>query len=306
MSDDLILHSYDASPFTQRALRLLGFKDLDWRWVETPMMLPKDDLVTLTGGYRGTPVLQVGADVYIDSRLIALELERRRPEPTFFPAGDSGLSLALVTWSDLFFRSGLKIILAASAHTWPEAFRKDREAVFPDIDFNAVTGELGYARAQYRAHAALLERQLADGRPFLGGAKPGMADAFVHPFIWMMRGNLAEVAAELLDQFPRVVRWEERVTSRGEGRRTPMTAADAFAVARAATPQARTNIDKYDAQRLKSGMRVRVQPDDTQRGAVDGELVIASADEIAVARQTEATGSVVVHFPRIGYRVTPL
>ena len=47
---DLVLWSYDASPFTQRALRLLGIKNLPWKWVETPMMPPKDDLVALTGG----------------------------------------------------------------------------------------------------------------------------------------------------------------------------------------------------------------------------------------------------------------
>ena len=166
----LILHAYDASPFTQRALRILGIKDLDWRWVETPMTPPKDDLLALTGGYRGTPVLQIGGDVYIDSQLIALELERRHPEPSLFPARNVGIALALVKWSDAFFRSGLKILLAMCSDSWPEEFRKDREFLFPDIDFARVGGELSHARAQFRAHAWLLEQQLADGRAFLGGA----------------------------------------------------------------------------------------------------------------------------------------
>ena len=77
---DLILHHYDASPFTQRVLRMLGIKGLEWRSVTTPMMPPKDDLLALTGGYRGTPVLQIGADVYIDSQRIARELETRYPQ----------------------------------------------------------------------------------------------------------------------------------------------------------------------------------------------------------------------------------
>jgi glutathione S-transferase len=79
---ELILHSYDASPFTQRALKLLAIKGLEWRSVTTPMMPPKDDLLALTGGYRGTPVLQIGADIYIDSQRIAAELEARFPQPT--------------------------------------------------------------------------------------------------------------------------------------------------------------------------------------------------------------------------------
>jgi glutathione S-transferase len=72
-----ILHHYDASPYTQRVLKMLGIKRLRWVSVRTPMLPPKDDLVALTGGYRGTPVLQIGADVYVDSQRIARELERR-------------------------------------------------------------------------------------------------------------------------------------------------------------------------------------------------------------------------------------
>jgi hypothetical protein len=36
---------------------MLAIKGLDWRSVTTSMMPPKDDLIALTGGYRGTPVL---------------------------------------------------------------------------------------------------------------------------------------------------------------------------------------------------------------------------------------------------------
>ena len=100
---DIILHHYDASPYTQKVLRILGLKDLEWGSVETPMILPKPDLVCLTGGYRGTPVMQIGADIYIDSQCIGRELERRVPEPSLFPVADPGLGYALVKWSDEFF-----------------------------------------------------------------------------------------------------------------------------------------------------------------------------------------------------------
>jgi hypothetical protein len=58
---EIILHHYDASPFTQKALRMLRIRDLAWLSVEMPMILPKPDLVCLTGGYRGTPVMQIDA-----------------------------------------------------------------------------------------------------------------------------------------------------------------------------------------------------------------------------------------------------
>ena len=45
--------------------------------------MPKPNLTALTGGYRKTPVLQIGADIYCDSQLIMRELERRYPSPEF-------------------------------------------------------------------------------------------------------------------------------------------------------------------------------------------------------------------------------
>lgn len=299
---DLILWSYDASPFTQKALGMLGVKGLDWRWVETPMMPPKDDLVALTGGYRGTPVLQVGADVYVDSQLIARELERRFPEPTLFPAG-GGLELALVRWSDAFFRSGLKLALALLLPQWPEAFRKDREYLFPDVDFDRVHEDFEHAKSQFRAHAALLEAQLADGRGFLAGETPGLADIQAWPFVWMARGAFGDLAAELLDDLTAVVAWEARMKTVGEGRRRAIAAAEALTEARAAVPATAVKVDPRDPQRLRPGQTVEVAPDDTRRGTVRGEVVVATAGEIAVRRRDDAVGEVVVHFPRLGYRV---
>ena len=41
--------------------------------------MPKPDLMPLTGGYRKTPVLQIGADIYCDTQLIMLEIEKHAP-----------------------------------------------------------------------------------------------------------------------------------------------------------------------------------------------------------------------------------
>jgi glutathione S-transferase len=303
---ELVLHSYDASPFTQRVLRMLGFKGLEWGWVETPMMPPKPDLVALTGGYRGTPVLQIGRDIYIDSQLIALELERRFPHPSLFPGRNMGVALALDAWSDMFFRSGLNIVLAVSAGTWPEPFRRDREYLFGDIDFSAVASELDHARSQFRAHASLLERQLGDGRAFLEGARPGLLDANAHPFIWLMRGAQPGIAAELLANVPLLCAWEARVAEHGEGSRVPMDAARSLTLLSDAPAIEAPQIDAHDAQGLAAGARVRISPTATRRGDVEGIVHAAAANEIAVLRDHPQGGAVLVHFPRLGYRVTRL
>jgi glutathione S-transferase len=297
-----ILHHYDASPFTQRALRMLGIKGLAWHSVETPMMPPKDDLVALTGGYRGTPVLQVGADIYIDSQRIARELERRFPEPSLFPGGDVGLTYAMVKWSDAFFRTTLHISIALTAEHWPAEFRQDREYLFPDVDFAEVTRDVAHAKTQFRAHVGLLDRQLADGRPYLGGAAAGMLDVHAHPFVWVARNYFPELAVELMQGFEHVEAWERRIAAIGEGEREVITADDAFAVARSAEPEAVGGV-KADPLGLSEGAEIDVSPDDTRRGAVRGRLVALDWQEVAVQRSHEKCGDVVVHFPRLGYRI---
>jgi glutathione S-transferase len=74
-STTLILHQYDISPFSQKAQKMMGLKGLSWQSVEMPMIAPKPDVEALTGGYRGTPVLQIGRDVFIDNWMIARALD---------------------------------------------------------------------------------------------------------------------------------------------------------------------------------------------------------------------------------------
>lgn len=303
--DSLILHQYDASPFSQKALLMLGIKHAAYYSVEMPMMPPKDAMMALTGGYRGTPVLQVGSDVYVDSQLIARELDRLLPEPPLVPVVNGAMERMMVRWSDAFFRTALGIVLGVALPFWPEEFRKDREHLFPDVDFKAANDNLTQARAQYRAHAALLEEQLQDGRPFLMGGRPSLADVQAWPFTWMLRQNLPDQAAALLAGFDAVQAWEARCAAIGQGQRTELPAADALAVALASAPQTVVQVDLADAQGLQAGQLVTVTPEDTRRGEVTGTVVVATPTRVAVRREHAAVGEVVVHFPRLGYRITP-
>jgi glutathione S-transferase len=298
----LILHHYDASPFTQRALKMLAIKGLEWRSVTTPMMPPKEDLVALTGGYLGTPVLQIGADVYVDSQRIARELEQRYPRPSLFPAGGGGLDLALVKWADAFVRAGLQMAIFETSEHWPAEFRRDRQFLLPDLDLERIDFE--HARTQFRAHASLVESQLADERPFLLGPAPGLADIDAWVVPWFARTSIPG-AIELLAGFPRMAAWEARVAGLGEGRRVEFSADEAFAIARDTRPDG-GEVEPGDAQSLAEGEAVEVAPDDTQRGGVRGLVAAASPNEIAVRREHPRCGEVVVHFPRLGYRVRRL
>ena len=97
---DLILHHYPQSPFAEKARLLLGFKGLSWHSVMIPPVMPKPDLTALTGGYRRTPVLQVGADIYCDTALIARRLEQEKAAPALFPEGQEAAAASLAQFAD--------------------------------------------------------------------------------------------------------------------------------------------------------------------------------------------------------------
>lgn len=97
---ELILHHYPTSPFAEKARLMLGFKQLSWRSVMIPPVMPKPDLTALTGGYRRTPVLQVGADIYCDTALIARRLEAEKATPALFPEGQEFTAATLAQWAD--------------------------------------------------------------------------------------------------------------------------------------------------------------------------------------------------------------
>ena len=95
MAHEIIFHHYWTSPFSEKVRLMLGFKGLAWRHVVVPVVMPKPDVVALTGGYRRTPFVQIGADIYCDSARIALLLEELAPQPTLFPASTSFSTLSM-------------------------------------------------------------------------------------------------------------------------------------------------------------------------------------------------------------------
>lgn len=299
---ELILHHFDISPFAEKIRLALGLKQLDWRSVQIPVVMPKPDLVELTGGYRKTPVLQIGADIYCDTQRIALELEARCPEPSLFPAGSEGLGLALAHWSDgAFFRPGAALSLGTN-EALPEAILRDRRAFFGFIDFERLEQDLPHYQAAFRNQLALLERMLGDGRDYLLGSVPGWPDILGFFPVWMCRGNIRG-GERLLAEFPRLEAWEARVLALGHGQPTPLSSEQALEIARSATASGQAMVDELDPLGLRAGEQVSVTPDDYGAVPVCGTLHSLTEFEVAVRRRGERVGEVVVHFPRTGYKV---
>jgi len=301
---DTILHHYDLSPYAEKIRLVFGLKGLAWRSVQIPMIMPKPDLMPLTGGYRRTPVLQIGADIYCDTERIAAEIERRHPVPTLFPAGGYGLSAVFGNWvASSLFQPAVRYALGVNADKMPMEFFKDRAAMRgtePNIERSKA--DAPKARNRLRTELEWLESLLGDGRPYLLGDKPGLADCSVFHCAWFVR-RWGPPVSEVLASYGRILGWMGRMDAVGHGRRTEMTSQEALDVAKASHPDVTPLADPGDAEGFRPGDNVSVTAEDTGRDPVVGELVRLSANELALRREHPAVGTVVVHFPRVGYDV---
>src|SRR5512145_2474787 len=185
----LLLHQYDVSPFSEKIRKILAVKRVPWGAVEQPQIMPKPDLVPLTGGYRRIPVLQIGADVYCDSQLIVRVIERLHPQPTVYPDGSEGTCHAYNLWADrMFFLATIPVLFALIGEHIPPAFVEDRSKLMGGRgNFADLPKQAPFAREQCRAGAALLAAQLADGRPFLLGKHFSLADAACYHPVWFLK-----------------------------------------------------------------------------------------------------------------------
>ena len=302
---DIILHHYEISPYSEKVRLGLGLKGLAWASVDIPAIMPKPDLTALTGGYRKTPVLQIGADLYCDSQLILRELERRHPSPSLYPAG-RGAADALAWWAEkTMFSPVAGILFAEKPEVLPKGFLEDR-AKFSgrNIDPAAMKAAVPNLLDQLRAHFDWLNQMLTDGRPFLQGPAASLADLGAYHPVWFVQRKFGP-AATPLGGFPSLLAWSERVAAIGHGKRTPLTSQDALAVARAATSSVIAAADPEDPARRRPGQQIAVTPDDTGRDPVVGALVTSGADQIVIKRRDPAVGEVCVHFPRAGFGITP-
>lgn len=306
-ADTIILHNYPQSPVAEKVRVAFGIKGLAWSSVEIPRIPPKPMLVKLTGGYRRTPVMQIGADIYCDSQEILRELERRHPAPSYFPANE-GLMWSLSRWTDgALFDLVVKIVLGSAGDALPADFAQDRGRLYLGPDWvealKNAGNDLPHLVAQMRAQLAWLDRQLADGRTFLQGKGASAIDAQYFHVVWFLRGRF-DGGAALLAEFPHVERWEQTIIGLGHGTVTTIDAEEAIAIAAASRPVASKGVAAGDPQGLEPGMPVVVAPDvNGGEQPVEGTIVAADAESVTIHRYDEDVDDIHVHFPRAGYRI---
>ena len=303
--NELILHHYEGSPFSEKVRLVLGLKGLAWRSVIVPRIMPKPDVVALTGGYRRTPFMQIGADIYCDTALMCRVVDALHPTPPLYPPQATPLQHVVAQWADaqLFWTAvpytmqpaGVSAIFEGLAPEAIKAFAVDRAAMTPGMRRPTPAD----ARAGLIAYLGRFEELLADGRQFLMGSEVCIADFSVVQSLWFIRR--APPVATVLQTFPRLDAWRQRLMAFGQGQPQHMSSEEALNVA-AGSPEFAPCRLAPDSGFAQHGA-VTVCATDYASDLIAGDLVGLTNDEIVIERRDERAGTVHVHFPRIGFQL---
>jgi glutathione S-transferase len=309
MTTELILHHYDFSSYSEKVRLVLGLKGLTWRSVEISPVLPKPEYMPLTGGYRRAPALQIGADVFCDSKRIIEELERRFPQPSIYPGPDVAIQRSVIAgleyWTDsVFTRNAINYIscVHAEAARFTPEFLADRAALLgkPEPGLTHRRAAAAKNLAQLHPQLSWISRLLSDGRPYVWGETMSLADCVMYHPLWVMDQLASERVAFIPDQ---IRQWMDRIAARGHGRFTSMTALEAITVAAAAHPEPPLSSEILEGDPTL-GETVSITPIDYGRDNPSvGTLVFIDSQRMALQHVNERTGLVTVHFPRFGYSV---
>jgi glutathione S-transferase len=305
--NDIILHHYAGSLFSEKIRLLLGYYKLAWKSVVTAPIMPRPLLMPLTGGYRRTPNMQQGADVWCDTKIIAERLSEI--------AGDSALhagfgNLRVAEWADShLFRVVVAVTfqpravggaMSTLSSTQIEAFMKDRAELTkgapPIVAMAPETAEAHLAMYLLELDASLKSSQ------FLFGAKPVLADFSVYHCLWLVANNPTMVT--LLEPYSNVTAWRARMAAFGHGNVTEISAEEALEIAKKATPAPIPKSAPLLPTGFVLGEQAAVVPTDYGLFPVSGELVVCNAHEYAVRRRDLTAGEIVTHFPRQGFVLT--
>ena len=308
MNQDIFLHHYPSSPFAEKIRAILGYKNLAWKSVFQPMVMPKPDMQALTGGYRRIPILQIGNQIICDTMLICDVLEHLSPEKTLYPTGLKGAARTVAQWADgMLFPVAMAYNFqpAGAAHVFKDqpadnlkAFAADRQA----MRGGAARMNPADATASYKSYLRRISSML-DGQSFLLGNSPSVADFAVYHPLWFTRKIVPPVAG-VLDATPALLAWMDRIAAFEQGEPSKSNATESIASCANSMPATSlfgSENTFQDEHGISLGSQVTITAESFGLEPTAGELIAATRTRYTLRRIDERAGEVLVHFPRIGF-----
>lgn len=283
--------------------------------------MPRPDLASIGVNYRRIPIMAIGKDVYIDSRLIISKLESLYPNSTLAPvtAAQAGLRQLFEHYSDSgLFNSAVKLMPYWSSNSLVQnkMFLDDRQKLMGGRRMTAENMQAGRSDGLQNMRQAfdLLESTfLADDRQWiLGTEDPSVADIdAVWPFEWLtvdrgMKGALPD-AQFGANNYPKTHAWIQRVMNKVKAAKDnaikPKTINGKTMGAQILNATSSTeplSFDDNDPLGFKAGDTVEAYPSDYGQAHKDrGTLVGLTASE-TVIRNSKGLH---LHFPRWNFRI---
>lgn len=299
-----ILYHYPASPYAEKVRLLLALSQTHWASVLVDPQPPRPVLDALVGGYRRIPVMQVGADIFCDSRMCAkfIAEELGATDLSEEAMGDIPADFAREAEGAVFFASvgaakiyrALWMLFTMGGFRGIRQFLNDRQQMMRGARVDAPRGRR--AREVLLDFCGRLDTYLAK-TPFLAGEAPGYADACCYHPLWMWR-RLG--GSSSLRRFRHVQRWCRALEKVARPSPQPLAAEKALDSALTESPRP---LPEAAISTPLLHRRVRVSPSDYAFDATEGELVYLDDQLIVIARDTGRTGKVHIYFPIAGYQV---
>jgi len=287
----------------------LGIAGASWQSVEIPRLPPKPFLMPLTAGYRRTPVLQIGADIYCDSQNIAHAIDQSDAPHRLFPNQTYGMAMMISNWAETtLFDLSVRLVLTHALGKVPDEFIRDRGSLYfePNWTESSLRAALPSVTHELRVLLGFVEAHLgATDGVYLAGHQPCYGDAAIGYICWFLRGRW-DGGAALMTNYPALCALEAALDQLGDGQPQDLNAEAALAIAKAAKPQSPIGIID-GASSLAIGQSVMIRPKgETADPDVVGTLRYCDGMRISIDHRHEQVGDIAVHFPVVGYVMTPI
>ncbi|KAI8061197.1 hypothetical protein BC940DRAFT_370807 [Gongronella butleri] len=312
----IVLHWYPPSPFANKIAWILNYKQVEYKTVLIKMIEPRPLRRPLDAGYRKTPILQIGNQVFCDTKAIIEELEARFPSPPLFPKTRHGESTTNSSWGlSWYLETSLFLAVPTQFNLdlMPAALLEDRaKFAGKEFDADAFRARQAFLKVELEAQIRQIYKNLPalrnDGSAdwVLGTDTPTGAD-FSLGMITLFLQNI--IGPDFVEQkYPALLKHFEKVAEAGKHELTAelpeLDAADALTIAKqeqsTVVPLLENGKDLF-----KIGQKVTVTPTDSGRAAAIGELVVLTDSRVTIKHQDDRTGVVYTHFPLVNYVVAP-
>ena len=309
---DILLHHYAQSPFSEKIRLALAYKELAWGSVIIPPIMPKPNLMPLTGGYRKTPVMQIGQHIICDSLLMTKVLDQIQPAKTLFPAAQLAAVEALSRWGDgEFFRmtlpiafqpEGLPQLFAGFSEDVLANFAGDRQTMFKDASVSSISTSM--AKRFLQINLPKFETTLNASGAYFFGAEPTAADFSIYHPLWFV--DLAGLLPDIIEDFPAVKNWFGLLSDLSSAATEEIADTQALTIAKEDTTDWQPLGSPIKLVKAEIGSPVAVIANDYGKDPVVGELIACTTEEIIIKRDAEVNGEsteVYVHFPQFGFEI---